>query len=114
MKVRYLQEKSIQFMAWGNKTYPKSDIFPLAKGFLLDVEVPVPRLTRKMLIREYGKNFEEICKTHYWSHRKETVVESGSMEINCSDLAYVLSFTDEGLGPQGKKKNLFSGWPLRR
>lgn len=99
-------------MSWGNKSYSSASIFPLTKMSLLNLTLPAPRDTRSMLTKEYGDEFDRVCKTHFWNHREEKAFEGETLKINCSDLAYLFRFEKRALPAKNdsmSRRKVFAG-----
>ena len=86
---------SIQFMSWGNKSYPIDIIFPLKTISFMKMDLPVPNNSTGVLMYEYGDNVFEYCRTHWWNHKEESYI-SDSNSLNCSDLYFLYSFKQHG------------------
>ena len=58
------------------------------------LDLPVPKNTQEVLRQEYGEDFRELCKTHFWNHkwvRVKWIIGFFSLALNPAFPAVVFS-----------------------
>ena len=57
--------------------FAKADIFPLKNNLFEGIPISIPRNTDSLLNHQYGADWEHVCKSSNFNHRKERTQRSG-------------------------------------
>jgi hypothetical protein len=77
----------------GDISYYKSDVFPLKMNLFENIPISIPNKLDKLLEYEYGDEWNEVCKSSSFNHRKEKKQRSGHTVL-CKSLSRALSTKD--------------------
>ena len=80
------------FRASSKKILSK-DFFPLRMKFLEGIPVNTPNRTHKILIDEYGKDWETVCVSSNYNHRKEKPMK-GIKRVSCATIESPVNIFD--------------------
>lgn len=84
----YYSETDTEFLlpdSSGDVSFPKTDIFPLKTDMFEGIPISIPRNTDSLLNHEYGSDWEHVCKSSSFNHRRERIQRSGHTAL-CEDL----------------------------
>ena len=90
-------ELFLPFAANGDISFQKTDIFPLKNNLFDDIPISIPWNTDSLLNHKYGADWEHVCKSSNFNHRKERTQRSGHSAL-CKDV----------LGESPKNQGIFN------
>lgn len=96
----YYSETDTEFLLPDNVSFPKTDIFPLKTNLFEGIPISIPNNTDSLLDKEYGSDWEEVCTSSGFNHRKERSQRSGHTAL-CK------SVTDSSPTEQGIYDNVW-------
>ena len=89
-------DTEISFRYWAEEvSFAKADIFPLKNNLFEGIPISIPRNTDSLLNHEYGADWEHVCKSSNFNHRRERPQRSGHTAL-CKDIL-VSSPVEQGI-----------------
>ena len=87
----------IKVLAQGGPNFiPKTDFFPLKTNLFEGIPVSIPNRLDTVLNNRYGDDWEEICTSSGYNHRKERSQRAGHT-VSCKKVTSTILPTDEGI-----------------